>query len=405
MFKYQTDAMKVPAYIWMSEEEYRSDPGMVQQVENIASLPFAFHHVVLAPDGHQGFGMPIGGVLAAKDAVVPNAVGVDIGCGVCFSRANVPAALLRQKTGGKALLEKLVNAVLKAIPTGFDHHKKPQPCAALDHADVPSVKKLNKELERGYYQIGTLGGGNHFIEWQEDDEGQLAIMIHSGSRNFGYQICSHFNKLAKTNASRWKGEEAAKRGLAFLPTNTSEGQTYLSWMDLAQRFARENRAAIMKRVQQITLEVLAEAGTLEVSFTEPLDVHHNYAAFETHFEESVIVHRKGAIRVGEGELGVVPGAMGSYSYIVQGLGNPDSFYSCSHGAGRKMGRREALRTFSADEVVRDLEEVGVILGKVKRKDVAEEARFAYKDINSVIGQELDLIRPIERLHTIAVVKG
>lgn len=406
MFQYQRQDMKVPAYVWLSEEEYWADSGMVEQVENIARLPFAFHHVVLAPDGHQGFGMPIGGVLATKDAIIPNAVGVDIGCGVCFIQTDIPADILRKRTESSVVAEKLVGQVLQAVPTGFAHHKQRQPSRVLDNACVPSVPELDEEIKEGYYQIGTLGGGNHFIEWQEDDEGLLAIMVHSGSRNFGYKVCRHFNAVARHLAEKWNAGESLKRDLAFLPLDSQEGQQYLAWMELAQRFARENRETIMERVVEITAEVVGRYSSIDSSkFGSSLDVHHNYAAFETHFGKRVIVHRKGTIRAGKDESGIIPGAMGSNSYLVKGKGNENSFLSCSHGAGRRMGRKEALRTFSAGEVVEDLKTSGVVLGKVKKGDVAEEARFAYKDIDAVIAAELDLITPVKRLRTVAVVKG
>lgn len=389
-----------PIKIWL-EDLKRLDEGCIAQALNLANLPFLHKWVALMPDAHEGFGMPIGGVIALKDTIIPNAVGDDIGCGVAYVQTN----LNRADLGGK-LLQEIVHLIMKRIPTGFEHHKKKQPSTALRSFEQEMGKQLYKsekllldEIANGYYQIGTLGGGNHFIEIQEDAEQRIGIMLHSGSRNFGYKIARYFNEIARqlNNKSRIIPQEY---DLAFLPAASKEGVSYLRWMNLALDFASENREVMCAAVKDIISRFFPA-----VEFSGEINAHHNYVARESHYGEMVWVHRKGAIKATEGELGIIPGAMGSYSYIVQGLGNKEAFFSCSHGAGRKMGRKEALRQFSTEATLNDLNKLGVVLGKHKKSDIAEESRFAYKDIDFVISQELDLVQPIKKLKTVAVVKG
>lgn len=401
------DAGKKPIKIWLRDKS-EVEASCMEQAINLANLPFAFRHIVLLPDCHTGYGMPIGGVLAAKDAIIPNAVGNDIGCGVAFVHLNVSADLLHEiKVSNGTLAQSIVGDIMRSIPTGFNHQKKPQKSAVLDAFEPPAgMPNLEKEINRAYYQLGTLGGGNHFVELQTDDDGRLGIMVHSGSRNLGFQVCRAFNGLArKLNAKRPQPIPPAWQ-LAYLPTDSPEGQAYIQWMNMALGFARENRHLMMERVKEILLDNLAKhAGIDDVKLDLEINAHHNYAALETHFGEEVWVHRKGAIRARKDEYGIIPGAMGSFSYIVKGKGNPESFHSCSHGAGRVMSRKEATRQFTVEKVVSDLKSQNVVLGKRKRSDVAEESRWAYKDIDEVIENQLDLIEPVLRLRTVVVVKG
>ena len=402
------DAGKKPIKVWLRDRSEVDDLCM-QQATNLANLPFAFRHIVLLPDCHTGYGMPIGGVLAALDAIIPNAVGNDIGCGVAFVHTNVPAKLLSEiRTNSGTLAESIVGDIMRSIPTGFRHHKQPQRSSVLDGFSPPQPRMANleKELERGYYQLGTLGGGNHFIELQEDDDGNLGIMVHSGSRNLGLQICRAYNNKAREFSAKQSSPVPPQWQLAYLPTDHPEGKAYIKWMNMALDFAKENRHLMMKRVQEIVFENLAKhAGVRDVDLDLAINAHHNYAAKETHFGEDVWVHRKGAIRARKDEYGIIPGAMGSFSYIVKGKGNSESFHSCSHGAGRVMSRKEAIRQFDVQEVVEDLKARNVTLGKRKRSDVAEESRWAYKDIDEVIANQNDLVEPVLRLKTVAVVKG
>lgn len=392
----KNDSKGVPILVWLESPE-QLDEECLRQATNLSNLPFAYQHIALMADAHKGYGMPIGGLLAAKEAVIPNAVGVDIGCGVVFTETNWAVEEIDEK-----ILKSLVRGIMERIPTGFEKHKKKKKCRALDlfsPQESPS-DNLKKEIAEGYYQVGTLGGGNHFIELQSDDKGKLCIMIHSGSRNFGFKVAQHFNRLAKKlNEKKYTGVPKSY-DLAYLPAASTEGKDYLLWMNLALDFAAENRTAM--------LEVVKEEARKECSgikFGKIVNAHHNYASQEEHYGEKVWVHRKGAIKTAEGELGIIPGAMGAKSYIVKGLGNDKSFCSSPHGAGRRLGRKEAVRTINIEETINDLKSKGIILGKRKKKDVSEESRFAYKDIDWVIDQSADLAVPIKALNTLAVVKG
>lgn len=405
---------KWPIKVWL-EHAGQLEADCLQQAKNLANLPFIHQWVALMPDTHSGYGMPIGGVVATRDFIIPNAVGVDIGCGMNFVQTDLPVEMLTTaETPNGKLAQEIVGNILRSIPTGFEHHKKRQPCAAVDDF-LQSLTRREKEelspelmheLEDAYFQVGTLGSGNHFIELQTDDEGRLGIMVHSGSRNIGYKICNHFNNRARELNQQQDSPIPLAWDLAYLPTDSPTGREYICWMNLALDFARENRAhmlqAVMDEVQASTCKY---AGIKTIEFSQPICCHHNYAAYEEHYGQMVWVHRKGAIRAGQGQIGIIPGAMGTYSYLVKGKGNPESFCSCSHGAGRLMSRHAAKKRFSVQDTVRDLSAMGVFLGKVKRHDVGEESRFAYKAIDFVIANESDLVEVIKRLKTIAVVKG
>lgn len=403
---YEPERHRVPIKVWL-EDESQLDSMCRQQAENLASLPFAFRQIALMPDTHTGFGMPIGGVLAAADVLVPNAVGVDIGCGVAFLQTDASAALLDDvQTSRGSLGRALAQRLLEEIPTGFQHHKERQPCPALDKAAsrLHAGGKL-PDLDEGYYQIGTLGGGNHFIELQEDDEGRLAIMVHSGSRNFGYKTARYFNDRAKALRSTQRHDVPPEYDLAALDADSSDGRAYRDWLQLCLDFAHENRAAMLERTRRIVFEGLQSQARVRPEVLLQVQAHHNYAALEEHFGRQVWVHRKGAIAAGRDQWGIIPGAMGSYSFITKGLGSPESFESSSHGAGRTMGRREALRRFSREEVLQDLDARGVVLGKKKKGDTAEEYRLAYKNISEVMAMQQDLAKPVLRLRTKVVIKG
>ena len=404
---------KLPIKVWL-ENAGELESVCLEQARNLSNLPFAHGWIALMPDTHSGYGMPIGGVLATQEVIIPNAVGVDIGCGVVFEQTSVKVAEVFKDNAGSRLLEVIVNEILRAIPTGFEHHKQKQPCQAANRFEkVLSGIKLQdfeqvlvQELERACFQVGTLGGGNHFIELQEDDEGYLCLMVHSGSRNVGHTLCTHFNTLAKSQSGRMQPSIPSKWDLAYLPVESPEGQAYVRWMQFALDFAHENREVMMERVRSIVNQALAtrmKGNALEILAHH--HCHHNYASYERHADQMLWIHRKGAIRVMKDEIGIIPGAMGSYSYLVRGKGSMESFNSCSHGAGRKMSRHEAKKRYSLQETLKDLEHQKVVLGKVKKGDLSEESRLAYKDITVVISNELDLIEPVRRMKTLAVVKG
>jgi len=405
---YHQEKQKFPLKVWLKKPE-ELEEKCLDQALNLANLPFVHQWVALMPDTHLGKGMPIGGVIALKDVVIPNAVGVDIGCGMAYVQTDLSAKVLKETLiKDEKLINLLVNDTLRNIPVGTMHHKHRQSCLALDRAEESKLSfapELFYTIENGYYQVGTLGGGNHFIELQEDEAGLLGIMIHSGSRNFGHEIGRYFNQIAKELSKSWDQIIPYEYNLPYLPFAHPAGQAYLAWMQLALDFARENRHQMMQKVMALLAKWVAQGAQLKVEFEEIIDCHHNYAALEEHYGEHVWVHRKGATRACQGEIGIIPGAMGAASYLVKGKGNPESFCSSSHGAGRRYSRSGAMKQFEAKNVLEDLRKQGVILGKRSYKDVAEESRFAYKDIDQVLADEVDLVQPLKRLKTLGVVKG
>ncbi len=397
-----------PIKVWADEE---LETKCADQAEHLSKLPFVHKWIALMPDTHAGKGMPIGGVIACDGAVIPNAVGVDIGCGMGFVQTDIPVSLLRETvTGSGNLVQAICGDILRNVPTGFNHYKKPQPSAVLDRAKQEGEKyeedkELLPQIDEGYFQVGSLGGGNHFIELQEDENGMCGIMLHSGSRHFGNVVGQHFNRLAAALNAKWHSAADPAWNLHFLPVDTSEGRRYLDWMQLSMDFAYENRSAMLTRVKEIFARYVIKYTGIEPHFSDEINCHHNYAALENHFGKDVYVHRKGAIRAAEGELAIIPGAMGSYSYIVRGKGNPESFMSSSHGAGRLYSRTSAVKNFAVDKVMCDLKEKNVVLAKHNKADVAEEARFAYKDIDRVMANQQELTEPVKKLFTVGVVKG
>ncbi len=410
MFVISNENTRFPIKIWL-EDISRLEGSCLEQAYHLAQLPFLHKWVCLMPDTHTGKGMPIGGVIAAKDVIIPNAVGVDIGCGMDYIPTNILVEEIRKvQTGNGTILQAVIGNIMRTIPLATERYREPQKSRVLDRAkQEPEKYQEDQELlpliEDGYFQVGSLGGGNHFIELQEDQDGCLCIMIHSGSRHLGKEICDHFHKKARELNRRWYSEVKDEYQLAFLPVQAREGQQYINWMNLALDYAFENRERMLEKTCSIVKETIEKYTDMIVEFGEEINCCHNYAALENHYGENVWVHRKGATRVREGELAVIPGAMGSFSYVVEGAGNPLSFCSSSHGAGRNYSRTGAMREFSVEKVMTDLKEQGVVLGKRRKNDVAEECRFAYKDIDQVMAQQMDLVTPVRRLRTVGVVKG
>lgn len=367
-----------------------------KQVENLASLPFVYHHIALMPDCHAGMGMPIGGVLPTNDVVIPNAVGVDIGCGMCAVKTNIRA---RKMT--KTLLRKeVMPGIRERIPLGMDHHEEPQDEKYLpDGFDIDKLQVVKNHYVSIHRQVGTLGGGNHFIELQRDEKGWLWIMIHSGSRNLGKQVGDYYNKRAKWFNKLYYSRVEPELELPFLPLKTPEFNNYWAEMNYCIAFAKCNRSLMMERIEEVIADALPD-----VEFEPAIDIAHNYAAWENHFGHNCIVHRKGAVRAREGEVGIIPGSMGTSSYIVEGLGNPDSFMSSSHGAGRAMSRMQAIKTLNLEEEIKKMEAKKIIHGLRVQKDL-DEAASAYKDIDQVIALEADLVKIKTKLEPIAVIKG
>ena len=378
--------------IWTDDVE----ESAMRQIENLTTLPFLFHHLAIMPDVHAGMGMPIGGVLACKDVVIPNAVGVDIGCGMCAVKTNwkvgdIPMDVLRKE---------IMRGIRKRIPLGMDHHKEPQDEQYLPQGyDLDKLEVVNRRQHSIRHEVGTLGGGNHFIELQKDEEGTLWIMIHSGSRNLGKQVGDFYNKLASSLNARWYSSVPPELRLPFLPRGCKEFGMYWEEMKYCVDFALCNRKLMMERIE----EVLADA-LKGIEFEPMINIAHNYAAVENHFGVDVIVHRKGATLAREGVVGIIPGSQGTASYIVEGLGNPDSFCSCSHGAGRVMSRKMAIDTLDMRQEVEMLEAKGIVHA-IRSQDDMQEASGAYKDIDTVIANEADLVRVKTKLLPVAVIKG
>jgi len=359
-------------------------------------LPFTFKHVAIMPDAHRGYGMPIGGVLATTDVIIPNAVGVDIGCGMCAVRISVVKQLITTP-----ILKHIMGKIRQVIPLGFNHHKESQINEWSGFRSAPTIPIILNQLESATKQLGTLGGGNHFIEIQTGTDGCLWIMIHSGSRNFGLKIAQAYNKLAQKYCKMWysnipdfKGED----GLAFLPLGTSHAEEYMTAMNFALDFAQANRKLMMSRIVEIV------KATIGGEFHTPIDVHHNYARLENHYGKNVMVHRKGATSAMLEQMGIIPGSQGTSSFIVTGKGNPESFNSCSHGAGRRMGRNQARRELNFDDEVAKLDEQGIIHSIRHEKDL-DEASGAYKDITQVMMDQIDLVDIKVELKPLAVIKA
>ncbi len=381
-----------PVKIWTDDVE----ESAMQQIENLCTLPFLFHHLAIMPDVHAGMGMPIGGVLACVDAVIPNAVGVDIGCGMCAVKTNWRV----EDISADVLRKQIMRGIRERIPLGMDHHKERQDERYMPQGhDIDKLTVVKAQYISAQRQVGTLGGGNHFIELQRDEQGMLWIMIHSGSRNLGKQVGDHYNKLAVMLNERWHSVVKPELRLAFLPLRTQEFNDYWAEMQYCVEFALCNRRLMMERIQEVIADALPG-----IEFEPMINIAHNYAAWEHHYGKNVIVHRKGATLAREGIVGIIPGSQGTASYIVEGLGNPDSFNSCSHGAGRLMSRTAAVKTLSLEDEVKKLNDQGIVHAIRSQRDL-EEAAGAYKDIEQVINNELDLVKILTRLLPIAVIKG
>jgi tRNA-splicing ligase RtcB len=410
MYVISNDNARIPIKIWLPEGEIPEESCM-EQAYHLANLPFVLKWVSLMPDTHTGMGMPIGGVIATQEVVIPNAVGTDIGCGMGFVGTNIKLSEIQDVvTGNGSLVQAIIGDILRNIPVGFERHKQPQQAQCL--ADAKGNMSLYEqngeilaELDNAAFQLGTLGGGNHFIELQVDEEGMIGLMLHSGSRHLGNEICRLFNEKARKLNEKWYSTVPEEYKLAFLPLDTVEGQQYLNWMTLALDYAYDNRRTMLSKVKEIFKKWVTKYTGQSVTYTEDINCHHNYAAMEHHYGKNYLVHRKGATRTREGEITLIPGAMGSYSYVVRGKGNPESFCSSSHGAGRRYSRKGAMSAFSIESVMNDLSDSGVVLGKRNKSDIAEECRFAYKDIDTVMANQTELVEPIKRLKTVGVVKG
>lgn len=373
----------VPILAWAREVP----PGAEKQLRHIASQPYVVEHVAAMPDVHMAQGVAVGTVFATERTVVPGALGGDLGCGVSAHRFPFPAASL-----GRADLERLLSSIARRVPVGDAVHRGaglPLP-PGLQAASL-STHRLQKDWERlAPRHLATLGGGNHFLEMDRDGGGDLWLLIHSGSRGVGGAIAAHHLRVAAA-----KGEGS----LPGLSTDSPEGAACLADIEWACRFAKANREVLAARA----VEVLAEVLGCEPEPGASVDVHHNHVAEETHEGRVLLVHRKGAVGLEAGQRGLIPGSMGTASYVVEGRGEPRSFRSCSHGAGRVLTRSEARARIRPAVLEHAMRRVVFDRGRVE--SLVEEAPEAYRDIAEVLEDEADLVTPVLRLTPIAVLKG
>lgn len=375
---------KVPIKMWTTLEEL--EPAAAAQLKRTASLPWAFSHVAVMPDVHLGMGATVGSVVALKDAVAPSCVGVDIGCGMRATQLPWKASDLPDSMGA------MRSAIEAAVPVGFNWHKHP-----VKHPVVPAIMCEASDLARKEFspgkaekQIGSLGGGNHFIEVCLDEDQNVWLMLHSGSRGIGNQLAQHHIAIAKELAHN---QDLPDPDLSVFLAGTKEMAGYRQDLMWAQRYAFANRTVM----ERLALDALGLPGWTPTS----IDCHHNYVAEEVHFGETVLLTRKGAINAEKGRMGIIPGSMGTKSYIVRGLGNPESFNSASHGAGRRMGRNQAKKHFT----MADLEDQTKGVECRKDKGVLDEIPGAYKDIEKVMANQTDLVEIVHTLKQVLVVKG
>ena len=378
------------------------DPKAIEQLGNIARLPFVHSHVAAMPDVHVGIGATVGSVIPLKRAVIPAAVGVDIGCGMNAVRLGIKAEQLPDNLRG------LRNAIERDVPVGFNLHRREDPVPdstiralapglARIQARHPGIRQgKRKPYETWVRQLATLGGGNHFIEICLDEQDDVWIMLHSGSRGIGNIIGRYFIEIARRELER-QDVHLPDRDLAYFREGTSGFEDYVEAVGWAQDYALTNRREMMRLILDVLKRKLPN---FRIS-KEAINCHHNYVSEEVHFGESVFVTRKGAIRAGLGELGIIPGNMGARSYIVRGKGNAESFESCAHGAGRVLSRTQARKQFTAEDLLNQTEGVECR----KDKGVLDEIPGAYKDIDTVMENQSDLVDIVHTLRQVVCIKG
>jgi len=378
-----------------------------KQLRNLAGLPFIHKHIAAMPDVHWGMGATVGSVIATKGAIIPAAVGVDIGCGMIAQRTTLTANDLPDNLHG------LRTAIEARIPHGRTNDGGPgdrgawgdslPEVAELDthmwglQAIVDKHPKIEQAAKRARSHAGTLGTGNHFVEVCLDLEGRVWVMLHSGSRGIGNRIGTHFIELAKKDMRRWF-INLPDQDLAYFPEGSELFNDYRQAVNWAQGFARINRQIMMEAALSALREAVPKPFVCDC---EAVNCHHNYVSEERHFGKNVLVTRKGAVRAGEGDLGIIPGSMGAKSFIVRGKGNRESFCSCSHGAGRSMSRTEAKRRFTLADHIAATEGVECR----KDEDVIDETPAAYKDIDAVMAAQSDLVEVVHTLRQVVCVKG
>ena len=381
---------KADVLSWVTHEMSSDEHDMLR---NVSRLPCLFKHVALMPDAHLGKGSMVGSVIATKDAVIPATVGVDIGCGMMAVKTPFKSGILDRK------MAEFRHEIERAIPVGFNAYKE-----SVDEASHWKGWEEFSELHGGVQdrkkkamvQLGTLGGGNHFIEVCLDTEDSVWLMLHSGSRNIGKEIAERHIATAK---SLHKLNELPSPDLAYFVQGTDEFRNYWHDLDWAQKYAMKNREIMMNRLLKSFNRMFNEQREFRPEVT--VNCHHNYVSIEEHFGDEVYVTRKGAINAESGRYGIIPGSMGAKSFIIKGLGNPQSFNSCSHGAGRKMSRTKAKSKYTIDDLKQQT------MGVECRKDrgIVDEIPGAYKDIEEVMRAQNDLVEVVAELKQVICVKG
>lgn len=387
----------VPVKIFTTDVDEQS----LTQLRKMAQLEFIHSHIAVMPDVHVGKGATVGSVIPTKQAIIPAAVGVDIGCGMNALRLSLKAEQLPDN------LSALRNAIERKVPVGFEMHKQVR-------AKASTLTPMEKRLERitckhpgltrmlrhfnstWQKQLGTLGGGNHFIELCLDESQDVWVMLHSGSRGLGNAIGTYFIERAKKEAQHRFGH-VPDRDLSYFAEGSSLFDDYFEAVEWAQEYAYENRREMMRLILEAIRPLLPSFQMTK----EAINCHHNYVQKELHFDEEVYVTRKGAIRAGKDEYGIIPGSMGAASFIVKGKGNPESFCSCSHGAGRKMSRSKAKISFSQQDLIQQTQGIECR----KDKGVVDEIPGAYKDIHEVMANQQDLIEVVHTLRQVLCIKG
>ena len=385
---------RVPVRVYTDQVEAAARAQLV----NISRLPIVHHHVAAMPDVHLGIGATVGSVIPTLKAIIPAAVGVDIGCGMMAARLSLSQHDLDEKA-----LKAVFNQISRDVPVGFEAHRQPLARTAKPFErglqrileKHPEIRKRKKNLNWAH-QIGSLGGGNHFIEVCLDEAGAVWAMLHSGSRGTGNAIGTYFIGLAKKDAQR-NNVHLPDADLAYFPEGAQHFDDYVEAVSWAQDYARANREAMM----QLVLDAMRRHLPAFSVTGQAVNCHHNYVERETHYGESVWLTRKGAIRARKGELGIIPGSMGTRSYIVRGKGAAESFDSCAHGAGRRMSRHAAQKQFTVNNLIEQTQ------GVICRKDhgVIDEIPGAYKDIDEVMANQTDLVEVVHTLKQVLCVKG
>ncbi|MDP2762029.1 MAG: RtcB family protein [Sideroxyarcus sp.] len=387
----------VPVKIWTND----IDSAAKRQLANVASLPFIHHHVAAMPDVHLGRGATIGSVIATHKAIIPAAVGVDIGCGMLACQLSLTANDIDEKS-----LQKVFHQISRDVPVGRNQHKDDRALVNAARPFEPSLTAMTQKhpgllqsfgrFSNWINQMGTLGGGNHFIEICLDESNRVWVMLHSGSRGIGNGLADYFIELARKDMERLM-INLPDRDLAYFTEGAENFADYVGAVHWAQEYAYQNRQSMLDLILSGMRRHLPEFTVLN----KVVNCHHNYVAIEHHYGEDVYVTRKGAIRAREGDLGIIPGSMGARSFIVRGKGNPESFTSCAHGAGRRMSRTAAEQQFTQEDLIKQTE--GVICRKDKR--VIDEIPGAYKDIGQVMENQSDLVEVLHTLKQVVCVKG